>query len=67
MCLSLPGGQENVLFVVEKAAQTARQAESGGDGRVVTVFSPKGGSGKSVVSTNLAVAAATHAGSRRRC
>jgi len=60
--LSLPGGQESVLFVVEKAAQTARQAESGGDGRVVTVFSPKGGSGKSVVSTNLAVAAATHAG-----
>ncbi len=36
----------------------------GGDGRVVTVFSPKGGSGKSVVSTNLAVAAATHAGKK---
>ena len=62
--LSLPGGQESVLFVIEKAAQTARQAESGGDGRVVTVFSPKGGSGKSVVSTNLAVAAATHAGTK---
>ncbi len=60
--LSLPGGQESVLFVIEKAARTARQAEFGGDGRVVTVFSPKGGSGKSVVSTNLAVAAATHAG-----
>lgn len=27
----------------------------GGTGRVVTVFSPKGGSGKSVVATNLAV------------
>ena len=62
--LSLPGGQESVLFVIEKAAQTARQAESGGEGRVVTVFSPKGGSGKSVVSTNLAVAAATHAGTK---
>ena len=62
--LSLPGGQESVLFVIEKAAQTARQAESGGEGRVVTVFSPKGGSGKSVVSTNLAVAAATYAGTK---
>ena len=63
--LWLPAPQENVLFVVEKAAQTARQLESGsGDGRVVTVFSPKGGSGKSVVSTNLAVAAATHAGTK---
>ena len=60
--LPLPAGRESVLFVIEKAAQTARQAELGGDGRVVTVFSPKGGSGKSVVSTNLAVAAATHAG-----
>ena len=47
---------------IEKAARTARQPEPGGAGRVVTVFSPKGGSGKSVVSTNLAVAAATHAG-----
>ena len=63
--LWLPAPQENVLFVVEKAAQTARQLEPGsGEGRVVTVFSPKGGSGKSVVSTNLAVAAATHAGTK---
>ncbi len=61
--LWLPAPQENVFFVVEKAAQTARQIEtSSGEGRVVTVFSPKGGSGKSVVSTNLSVAAATHAG-----
>jgi pilus assembly protein CpaE len=61
--LSLPATLESVLFVVEKAAQTARQLDSeSGDGRVVTVFSPKGGSGKSVVSTNLAVAAAAHAG-----
>jgi pilus assembly protein CpaE len=60
--LSLPAPRENVLFVVEKAAQTARQLEAGsGGGRIVTVFSPKGGSGKSVVSTNLSVAAATHA------
>ena len=62
--LPLPAGRETVLFVIEKAARTARQADSIGDGRVVTVFSPKGGSGKSVVSTNLAVAAATHAGKK---
>ncbi len=63
--LWLPASEESVLFVVEKAAQTARQLEPGsGEGRVVTVFSPKGGSGKSVVSTNFAVAAATHAGTK---
>ena len=30
----------------------------GATGKVVTVFSPKGGSGKTVLATNLAVAAA---------
>ena len=62
--LSLPAAPESMLFVVEKAAQTARQQEGTGTGRVVTVFSPKGGSGKSVVSTNFAVAAAAHAGKK---
>ena len=33
-------------------------SRSTGHGKVVTVFSPKGGSGKSVVATNLAVAVA---------
>ena len=37
-----------------------RQEREGEYGRIVTVFSPKGGSGKSVVSTNLAAAAAAH-------
>jgi pilus assembly protein CpaE len=63
--LPLPASPEHVAFVVEKAARAAerqRAAERGA--RVITVFSPKGGSGKSVVATNLAVAAATHAGSR---
>jgi pilus assembly protein CpaE len=63
--VGLPAAEENVLFVVEKAARAAHRQESpSGRGRVVTVFSPKGGSGKSVVSTNLSVAAATHAGTK---
>ena len=57
--LKLPTGPEAALFSIEKAARAARlREETGRRGRVVTVFSPKGGSGKSVVSTNLAAAAA---------
>jgi pilus assembly protein CpaE len=57
--LTLPTGLEAALFSIEKAARSARLDDaSDGPGRVVTVFSPKGGSGKSVVSTNLASAAA---------
>lgn len=36
----------------------AREAERAPSGKVVTVFAPKGGSGKTTVSTNLAVALA---------
>ena len=57
--LSLPITRESAIFAIEKAVHAARRSEeSGATGRVVTVFSPKGGSGKSVVATNLAVAAA---------
>ena len=56
--LTLPTGPEAALFSIEKAARAAIVSRQDDDGRVVTVFSPKGGSGKSVVSTNLAVAAA---------
>ncbi len=56
--LTLPASPEAILFALEKAALTARRQDSSGHGRVITVFSPKGGSGKSVVSTNLAAAAA---------
>jgi pilus assembly protein CpaE len=57
--LTLPTGPEATLFSIEKAARGARHDEAlDGPGHVVTVFSPKGGSGKSVVSTNLASAAA---------
>jgi Flp pilus assembly CpaE family ATPase len=63
--LPLPATPAQAMFVVEKAARAAAQQEQRARGaKVVTVFSPKGGSGKSVASTNLAVAAATHANSR---
>ena len=39
-------------------------APRGADGRVLTVFSPKGGTGKTVMSTNLASAFAKHGGKR---
>ncbi len=57
--LALPASPEAAYFAIEKAARTARLKDREGErGRVVTVFSPKGGSGKSVVATNLAAAAA---------
>jgi pilus assembly protein CpaE len=59
--VTLPLAPEAAFFAIEKAARNARRQEREGEfGRVVTVFSPKGGSGKSVVSTNLAAAAAAH-------
>jgi pilus assembly protein CpaE len=62
--LPLPASPEGLHFAIEKAARAAAQRTEAGRGRVVTVFSPKGGSGKSVVSTNLAVASAVHTNSR---
>ena len=57
--LSLPITRETAIFAIEKAVHAARRNdEASPNGHVVTVFSPKGGSGKSVVATNLAVAAA---------
>ena len=53
--LVLPQPAETLLFSVRKAARAAAETATG---KVVTVFSPKGGSGKTVVATNLAVAAA---------
>jgi pilus assembly protein CpaE len=63
--VTLPVAPEAMFFAIEKAARTAReQGNIHGHGRVITVFSPKGGSGKSVVATNLAAAVA--AKGRRR-
>ena len=53
--LVLPQPAETLLFALRKAAVTATETATG---KVVTVFSPKGGSGKTVLATNLAVAAA---------
>jgi Flp pilus assembly CpaE family ATPase len=53
--LVLPQPTETVLFALRKAALATTPATA--TAKVVTVFSPKGGSGKTVLSTNLAVAA----------
>jgi pilus assembly protein CpaE len=59
--LLLPQLVENVLFTVKKAAHAKRAVPALTRqqlGRVVTVFSPKGGTGKTVTASNLAAALA---------
>ncbi|MCA1564023.1 MAG: hypothetical protein LC804_28525, partial [Acidobacteria bacterium] len=49
--LLLPQLVENVVFAIRKATHTTRRhhdAGSGRHGKIVTVFSPKGGTGKTV-------------------
>jgi pilus assembly protein CpaE len=62
--LLLPQLADNVVFAVRKAAHAGRRLESEGGhgrrGRVLTVFSPKGGTGKTVTATNLAAAFAKY-------
>jgi pilus assembly protein CpaE len=54
----LPQPAETVLFALRKAAiAPAAAAADQPTAKVVTVFSPKGGSGKTVLATNIAVAA----------
>jgi pilus assembly protein CpaE len=53
--LILPQPAETLLFAIRKAAIAANGHASG---KVVTVFSPKGGSGKTALATNLAAATA---------
>jgi Flp pilus assembly CpaE family ATPase len=63
--LLLPQLMHNVVFSIRKASHARRQLQTAVHrGRVITVFSPKGGTGKTVVSTNLAAALAKHEGKR---
>jgi pilus assembly protein CpaE len=63
--LLLPQLVENVVFAIRKATHTTRRYHEAGParrGNVVTVFSPKGGTGKTVTATNLAAACAKFEG-----
>jgi len=68
--LVLPQPAERVVFAVQKAQTTGHRAidlAAGGPsraGRIVTVLGPKGGTGKSLIATNLAAALAKHHGMR---
>jgi pilus assembly protein CpaE len=65
--LLLPQLTDNVVFAVRKAAHAGRRAAAGpvvAHGRIVTVFSPKGGTGKTAIATNLGAALAKHEGKR---
>jgi pilus assembly protein CpaE len=56
--LLLPALTENVVFAIRKATHAPRRSATGArkEGRIITVFSPKGGTGKTVIATNLAAA-----------
>jgi pilus assembly protein CpaE len=59
--LVLPQLLDNVVFAIRKAAHVKRQTPvvtRVQAGRVITVFSPKGGTGKTVTASNLAAALA---------
>jgi pilus assembly protein CpaE len=59
--LLLPQLAENVLFVIKKASHAKRAVPTvtrAQLGRVITVFSPKGGTGKTVTASNLSAALA---------
>jgi pilus assembly protein CpaE len=62
--LLLPQLADNVVFAIRKAAHVGRRVQAeGGHGRrgqILTVFSPKGGTGKTVTATNLAAAIAKY-------
>jgi pilus assembly protein CpaE len=65
--LLLPQLSENVVFALKKASHSGRKSLNGSGarhGRLVTVFSPKGGTGKTVLATNLSASLAKHWGKR---
>jgi Flp pilus assembly CpaE family ATPase len=57
--LLLPQPPETILFAIMKASRAPRAAGTGGRAKIITVLSPKGGTGKTVISTNLAAAFAS--------
>ena len=68
-CSCSPSSTDNVIFAIRKAAHAGRRLSVGAaaavsHGRIVTVFSPKGGTGKTAIATNLASALAKHEGKR---
>ena len=64
--LLLPQLADNIVFSLRKAAHTSRKTGGvrGRQGTIVTVFSPKGGTGKTVVATSLAATLATAEGKK---
>jgi pilus assembly protein CpaE len=68
----LPQLTDGIVFTIKKAHSLAAgraagapaKASSALDGKVVTLFSPKGGSGKTVLASNLAAVFARHQGRR---
>jgi pilus assembly protein CpaE len=65
--LLLPQMTDNLIFAIRKASHTGGRRPSASHakrGRIVTVFSPKGGTGKTVIATNTAASAAKDEGKR---
>lgn len=64
--LVLPQMAETIEFAIRKAKATGRAstAEAPGGGEVITVFSPKGGTGKTVLATNIAAVLASRSDAR---
>jgi pilus assembly protein CpaE len=64
--IPLPQLTENIVFAIRKACQAEKRSAGSAShmGKVTTVFSPKGGIGKTVVSTNLAATFAKYHKSR---
>jgi pilus assembly protein CpaE len=64
--LLLPQLTDNVVFAIRKAGHVGKRLTGTQQrhGRLVTVFSPKGGTGKTVTATNLGSSLAKHWGKR---
>jgi pilus assembly protein CpaE len=60
----LPERAEHVAFAVRKAGRVAASVAAAQRARIITSFSPKGGTGKTVVATNLATTLAKQEGVR---